>query len=106
MRLEAGREAAPGDLNRDCTINGNDSSILMSRMGSSDPDADLILDGIVNSMDNSILQANWGRGCTAAATGPDQSKAPEIKEVPQEPSEPIEIQPSPVEPESEPTPLP
>jgi len=106
MRVESGREAAPGDLNRDCTINGADGSILMSRMGSGDPDADLTLDGIVNSIDNSILQGNWGRGCTAAATGPDQSKAPEINEVPQEPSEQIGIQPSSVEPELEPTPLP
>ena len=67
MRLESGREAAPGDLNRDCAVNDSDSSILASRIGSSDPDADLLLDGIVNSVDMAILQANRGRGCTAAA---------------------------------------
>jgi len=106
MRVESGREAAPGDLNRDCTINGNDASIMTSRMGSSNPDADLTLDGIVNLIDNSILQANWGRRCTAAATEPDQNKPLETNEVPQEPSEQMEIQPLPVEPELEPTPSP
>ena len=74
MRLESGREAAPGDLNRDCAVNDSDSSILASRMGSSDPDADLLLHGIVNSVDMSILQANRGRGCTAAATTRIQDK--------------------------------
>ncbi len=81
MRLESGREAAPGDLNRDCTVGEADYSILRSRMGSGNPDADLQLDGTVNSVDYSILQGNWGRGCTAAATGPDPQKVPETKPV-------------------------
>jgi hypothetical protein len=99
MRVESGREAAPGDLNRDCTINSLDYSILTSRLGSSDPYADLTLDGIVNSIDSAILQANWGRGCTAAAIGPTQEKAPEIDRALQETEEQIEVPPTPARPE-------
>ena len=68
LRVESGRAAAVGDINKDCTINGVDASIMMSRFGSSDPEADLDLNGIVNTLDNGILQSNWGKTCTAGAT--------------------------------------
>jgi len=63
LRLEGGREAAVGDIDRNCVVNARDVSILMSRWGSGDQDADLNLDGVVNSVDSSVLQSNFGRSC-------------------------------------------
>jgi len=63
LRLEGGREAAVGDIDRNCVVNARDVSILMSRWGTGDQDADLNLDSIVNSVDSSILQSNFGRSC-------------------------------------------
>lgn len=64
IRVESGREAAVGDINRDCAVNTNDLSILENRYGTGDPDADLNLDGIVNSLDASILINNIGMSCS------------------------------------------
>ena len=51
----------PGDINLDGTVNSLDWSIMNARWGTSDAAADLNHDGIVNSLDFSILNQNWGK---------------------------------------------
>jgi hypothetical protein len=68
LRLEGGREAAVGDVNRDCNINGTDSRIVIGRYGTDDQDADLNLDGIVNSIDSVIVTSNFRRTCAQSNT--------------------------------------
>ena len=84
LRVESGRAAAVGDINKDCIVDGADASIMSSRYGSSDPEADLNLDGVVNSIDYSILQSNWGKTCTAGAT----QSAPVVNETKPTPASP------------------
>jgi murein DD-endopeptidase MepM/ murein hydrolase activator NlpD len=64
LRLEAGREAALGDLDRNCIINETDRQRMVNAIGSSDQNADLNLDGIVNTVDYSILLGRMGRTCS------------------------------------------
>jgi hypothetical protein len=51
-----------GDLNDDDRVNRSDLAILLSRMGQSDPSADLNHDGIVDSRDRVILVQHLDRG--------------------------------------------
>lgn len=67
MRVESGREAAPGDVDRNCKVNSVDYSIIVSRMNTTDQDADISLDGIINSLDAILTGANVGRTCSAGA---------------------------------------
>jgi hypothetical protein len=48
-----------GDLNGDGIVNSLDWSIMNSKWLTSDPQADINGDGIVNSLDWSIMNANW-----------------------------------------------
>jgi hypothetical protein len=64
LRLEAGREAALGDLDRNCVVNETDRQRMVNAIGSSDQNADLNLDGIVNTVDYSILLGRIGRTCS------------------------------------------
>ena len=56
-----------GDLNQDGIVDSIDLSILVSNWNTADPDSDINNDGIVDSIDLSILVGNWGE--TAAASG-------------------------------------
>ena len=51
----------PGDINLDGTVNSLDWSIMNALWGTNDAGADLNHDGIVNSLDFSILNQNWGK---------------------------------------------
>jgi len=50
----------PGDLDHDCTIGGGDIGILLSRWGTSDPEADLDGDGTVGGADFGLLLSLFG----------------------------------------------
>lgn len=49
----------PGDLNGDSVVNSLDWSVMNGQWGTSGPEADLNGDGLVNSLDFSILNSNW-----------------------------------------------
>ena len=49
-----------GDLNQDGIVDSIDLSILVSNWNTADPDSDINNDGIVDSIDLSILVGNWG----------------------------------------------
>lgn len=66
VRLEQGREVAVGDINRDCAVGEADLSLFLDRFGTSDPDADLNLDGTVTLADQSALMNNYGFTCQPA----------------------------------------
>lgn len=68
LRLESGREAAVGDLNRDCQVNDADVSILMSRWNTDNQDADLDLNSTVNSVDFDVMRENRDRTCGGSST--------------------------------------
>lgn len=65
IRLESGRAATVGDINRDCTVDIADYNILVSRYGSTDQGADLDLDGLVGDPDYTILSANFSQTCAS-----------------------------------------
>ncbi len=48
-----------GDINQDGIVNSLDYSVLNSRWFSADPTADLDKNGIVNSLDFSLINKNW-----------------------------------------------
>jgi len=50
-----------GQSNQDRTVNGADWSIMANAWFTNDAVADINADGIVNSIDFSLLNANWGR---------------------------------------------
>jgi hypothetical protein len=50
----------PSDLNSDGIVDSIDLSILVSRWGSSDATADINSDGTVDALDLSVLVSNWG----------------------------------------------
>ena len=56
-----------GDLNQDGIVDSIDLSILVSNWNTADPTSDINNDGIVDSLDLSILVSNWGE--TAAGNG-------------------------------------
>ena len=61
VRIEkAGCSWAPGDLNRDGSVDGADLGLLLADWGSPRfPDADINRDGTVNGADLGILLSNW-----------------------------------------------
>jgi len=63
LRLEAGLEADLGDLDRNCVVDEADRQRMVNSIGTSDQNADLNLDGVVNSIDYSILLGRIGRSC-------------------------------------------
>jgi hypothetical protein len=63
LRIEAGLQAAVGDLDRDCDVDTLDRDRLRSRLGKSDPDADLDLDGTVSTRDATFQMRNLGVRC-------------------------------------------
>lgn len=50
-----------GDINKDGIVNSLDFSVLNGKWGTSDTTADLNGDGRVNALDFSAMNANWGR---------------------------------------------
>jgi hypothetical protein len=58
----------PSDLNSDGVVDVIDLSILVSRWGTSDPDADINNDGIVDALDLSVLVSNWGEVSSGSGT--------------------------------------
>ncbi|MGQ9768894.1 MAG: PA14 domain-containing protein, partial [Anaerolineae bacterium] len=63
LRVEGGFEAAVGDLDRDCDVDSGDRDRLRSLLGSTDPDADLDLDGAVSSRDAIFQMRSMGVRC-------------------------------------------
>ncbi|MDW8100359.1 MAG: PA14 domain-containing protein, partial [Anaerolineae bacterium] len=63
LRLEAGFQAAVGDLDRDCDVDDADRSRLRGLLGRADPDADLDLDGVVSSRDAMLQMRSLGVRC-------------------------------------------
>ncbi|GIV85500.1 MAG: hypothetical protein KatS3mg052_2507 [Candidatus Roseilinea sp.] len=63
LRVEAGFEAAVGDLDRDCDVDSMDRDRLWSLLGRADPNADLDLDGIVSTRDALFQMRNLGIQC-------------------------------------------
>jgi hypothetical protein len=49
------------DLNGDGIVNSLDWSIMNGQWGTAGPQADLNGDGIVNSLDWSIMNSEWGK---------------------------------------------
>jgi hypothetical protein len=58
----------PSDLNSDGIVDVIDLSILVSRWGTSDPDADINSDGTVDALDLSVLVSNWGSVSSGSGT--------------------------------------
>ena len=58
-----------GDLNQDGIVDSIDLSILVSNWNSSDPNSDINNDGTVDSLDLSILVSNWGETTQDPGTG-------------------------------------
>lgn len=52
----------------------SDEAILSDRDGTADPDADLTLDGIVDTIDDEIFVMNEGRNCASVATDSVEQK--------------------------------
>jgi len=50
-----------GQSNQDGQVNGADWSIMANVWFTNDATADINIDGIVNSIDFSLMNANWGR---------------------------------------------
>jgi len=48
----------PGDLNGDCSVNGNDLALLLGNWGGSGT-GDINSDGVVGAEDLSIMLNNW-----------------------------------------------
>ncbi|MGQ9904328.1 MAG: PA14 domain-containing protein [Anaerolineae bacterium] len=63
LRVERGFEAAVGDLDRDCDVDSGDRDRLRSLLGSTDPDADLDLDGAVSTRDAIFQMRSLGVRC-------------------------------------------
>ncbi|GIW91560.1 MAG: hypothetical protein KatS3mg109_1992 [Pirellulaceae bacterium] len=63
LRVEAGFEAAVGDLDRDCDVDNVDRDRLLSLLGEVDPNADLDLGGSVNVRDLLFLNRSIGINC-------------------------------------------
>ena len=63
LRVEAGFEAAVGDLDRDCDVDNLDRDRLRSLLGQTDPGADLDLDGVVGARDAIFQMRSVGVRC-------------------------------------------
>lgn len=63
LRVEAGFQAAVGDLDRDCDVDNTDRNRLHSVLGRADPDADLDLDGVVSTRDAIFQMRSLGVRC-------------------------------------------
>jgi len=63
LRVEAGFEAAVGDLDRDCDVDNLDRDRLRSLLGQADLGADLDLDGVVGARDAIFQMRSVGVRC-------------------------------------------
>ena len=63
LRVNAGFEAAVGDLDRDCDVDNVDRDRLHAALGTADPDADLDLDGVVSVRDAIFQMRSLGIRC-------------------------------------------
>lgn len=58
LRIEDGRQSAPGDVNKDCVVNDADGNLIKSALGRNDARYDIDLNGTVNTRDwNFYLRA-------------------------------------------------
>ncbi|MGC8947691.1 MAG: hypothetical protein ACP5N6_16285, partial [Anaerolineae bacterium] len=62
LRIEDGRRAAAGDVNKDCIVNDADGNLIKSALGRNDTQYNIDLNGVVNTRDwNFYLQARGTR---------------------------------------------
>lgn len=62
LRIEDGRQSAPGDVNKDCVVNNADGNLIRSALGTNNAQYDIDLNGIVNTRDwNFYLRAKGTR---------------------------------------------
>jgi hypothetical protein len=58
---EPGSATPSAALNTDGVVNSLDWSIMNAKWGTNDATADMNKDGVVNSLDFSIMNSNWGK---------------------------------------------
>lgn len=62
LRIEDGRQSAPGDVNKDCIVNDADGNLIRSALGRNNAQYDIDLNGVVNTRDwNFYLRAKGTR---------------------------------------------
>lgn len=62
LRIEDGRQSAPGDVNKDCVVNDADGNLIRSALGTNNAQYDIDLNGIVDTRDwNFYLRAEGTR---------------------------------------------
>ncbi len=76
LSLNTSSAALQGDLNNDGIVNSIDWSLMNSKWLTSDASADLNSDGIVNTVDWSIMNSNWLK--TAPPPPPTDTTAPTV----------------------------
>lgn len=65
LRIDKGSKSALGDMNGDCVVNKIDIQLMANAVANQDPVGDLNLDGSVDGQDQTILLYRLGRGCMA-----------------------------------------
>ncbi|MFN8484289.1 MAG: PA14 domain-containing protein [Anaerolineae bacterium] len=82
LRMERGREAALGDLDRNCVVNEADRQQIVPYLGTRPGDSfdanwnrDLNLDSIVDAQDHSLLVARMNRSCSSAVMEQDKAES-------------------------------
>lgn len=55
------KQAIPGDLNHDGTVNQADLDIVLAHFDTTDPEGDVNADGVTDLLDLSILLSHWGQ---------------------------------------------
>jgi len=63
LRIEDGRQSAPGDVNRDCVVNDSDGNLIRSTLGGNDSRYDIDLNGSVNTRDWNFFLRSMGVSC-------------------------------------------
>lgn len=63
LRIEDGRQSAPGDVNKDCAVNDSDGTLIRSALGRNDSRYDIDLNGSVNTRDWNFFLQSKGISC-------------------------------------------
>lgn len=63
LRIEDGRQSAPGDINKDCAVNDTDGNLIKSALGKNDLRYDIDLNGSVNTRDWNFFLNSKGTSC-------------------------------------------
>lgn len=63
LRIEDGRQSAPGDVNKDCVVNDADGNLIKSALGRNDARYDIDLNGTVNTRDWNFYLRSRGIRC-------------------------------------------